>query len=208
MNSELWASPRDAEYRISKVNGIKRIARQVSKSHSIRFPFQCFRLKSGEDDEDDENDKEETAAVGDGVDDRVFVELAARGLEPETHDPKEKNWDEKPETPGVLVELCRVQVGDVEGEDDDRGKAACGPEGAELFDVADLVAATSRGDAAAFAKAFELGEALNQGEGEEEEDAEASQPGGDLDSSGGGAGDDADGVETGQGDNVDQNIAP
>ena len=38
-----------------------------------------MRLKGGEDDGNDYQAEEEAAAVGDGVDDRVFVELAARG---------------------------------------------------------------------------------------------------------------------------------
>ena len=42
-----------------------------------------FVSKGGEDYAYDEEAEEEAAAVGDGVDDRVFVELASRGLEPE-----------------------------------------------------------------------------------------------------------------------------
>ena len=44
---------------------------------------------------------EEAAAVGDGVDDGVFVELAAGGGEPEAADPEEKKGDEEPEAVGV-----------------------------------------------------------------------------------------------------------
>ena len=39
-------------------------------------------LEGDEDDYDDEQAEEEAAFVGDGVDDGVFVELAAGGLEP------------------------------------------------------------------------------------------------------------------------------
>ena len=42
-----------------------------------------------------------------------------------------------------LVELGGVEVGDVEGEDDDRGVAAGGAEAAELLDVGDMVAAAA-----------------------------------------------------------------
>jgi hypothetical protein len=44
-------------------------------------------LEGGEDDDDDEDTEQEAAAIGDGIDYGVFVELAARGLEPETADP-------------------------------------------------------------------------------------------------------------------------
>jgi hypothetical protein len=44
-------------------------------------------LEGGEDDGYDYEAEEEAAAVGDGVDDGVFVELAAGGEEPETADP-------------------------------------------------------------------------------------------------------------------------
>ena len=40
-------------------------------------------LEGGDDYSEDEEAEEETAAVGYGVDDGVFVELAAGGLEPE-----------------------------------------------------------------------------------------------------------------------------
>ena len=67
-----------------------------------------------------------------------------------------------------LVELGGVEVGDVEGEDDDRGVAAGGAEAAELFDVGDVIAAAAYGfDAAALAEVFELGEAFDEGKGEE-----------------------------------------
>ncbi len=76
-----------------------------------------------------------------------------------------------------------------------------------MLDVGDVVAAATGGDASAFAQAFELGEAFDEGEGEEEEDAESAEPGGGWDSRGGGAGDDADGVEAGENDDVDQHRA-
>jgi hypothetical protein len=44
-------------------------------------------LEGGEDDGYDYEAEEEASAVGDGVDDGVFVELAAGGEEPETADP-------------------------------------------------------------------------------------------------------------------------
>ena len=40
-------------------------------------------LKGGEDYSYDEETEKEAAAVGDGVDDGIFVELAPGGLEPE-----------------------------------------------------------------------------------------------------------------------------
>ena len=43
--------------------------------------------EGGEYDGYDYEAEEEAAAVGDGIDDGVFVELAAGGLEPETADP-------------------------------------------------------------------------------------------------------------------------
>jgi hypothetical protein len=130
-------------------------------------------LKGRQDDGYDYEAEEEAAAVGDGVDNGVFVELAAGGQEPETTDPEEKDGDQKPEASGVLVELGGVEVGDVEGEDDDGGVAAGGAEAAELFDVGDVVAAAADGDAATFAETFEFGEAFDEGEGEKEKDAEA-----------------------------------
>ena len=45
------------------------------------------RLEGGEDDGEDQDAEEKATAVGDGIDDGVFVQLAARGLEPETADP-------------------------------------------------------------------------------------------------------------------------
>ena len=47
------------------------------------FAGQFFVLKGREDYGYDEEAEEEAAAVGDGVDDGVFVELTARGLKPE-----------------------------------------------------------------------------------------------------------------------------
>src|SRR4051812_10933449 len=41
-------------------------------------------LEGGQDDSYDYEAEEQAALVGDGVDDRVFVELAAGGVEPET----------------------------------------------------------------------------------------------------------------------------
>ena len=164
-------------------------------------------LKGGEDDGYYDGTEEEAAAVGDCVDDGVFVELAAGGEEPEAADPEEQDGDEEPEATGVLVELCGVEVGDVKREDDYGGVAAGGAEGAELLDVGDMVAAASGGVAATFAEIFELGEAFDEGEREEEEDAEAAEPDRGRDSSGGGSGDDADGVEAGENDDVDQNHA-
>ena len=76
-----------------------------------------------------------------------------------------------------------------------------------MLDVGDVVAAAAGGDSAAFAEVFELGEAFDEGEGEEEEDAEAAEPGGDGNSGGGRAGEDANGVEAGEDDDVDQDGA-
>ena len=45
----------------------------------------------------------------------------------------------------MAVELGGVEVGDVEGEDDDGGVAGGGAEGAELLDVADVIAAALGG---------------------------------------------------------------
>jgi hypothetical protein len=45
-------------------------------------------LKGGEDYGEDEDAEQEAAVIGDGIDYGVFVELAARGLEPETADPQ------------------------------------------------------------------------------------------------------------------------
>ncbi len=64
----------------------------------------------------------------------------------------------------MVVELCGVKGGDVEGEDDDRSKAACGAEAAKLLDVGDVIAAAARGDTAALAETFEFGEAFDEGE--------------------------------------------
>ena len=66
-----------------------------------------------------------------------------------------------------------VEVGDVKGEDDDGGVSAGGAEAAELLDVGDVVAASFGGGYAALAEVFELGEAFDEGQREEEEDTEA-----------------------------------
>ena len=84
-----------------------------------------------------------------------------------------------------LVEMGGVEVGDVEGEDDDRDVGAGRAEAAELLDVGDVIATTFGDGSAALAEVFELGEAFDEGEREEEEDAEAGEPGGDRDSGGG-----------------------
>ena len=107
----------------------------------------------------------------------------------------------------MLVELGCIEVRDVESEDRDGDVAAGGAEAAELLDVGDVVAAAADGFAAAFAQVFELGEAFDEGEGEEEEDAEATEPGGDGNSCGGRAGEDANGVEAGEDDDVDEDRA-
>jgi hypothetical protein len=195
----------------------------LKRPHTLRIPLQALdpnpgqiypqpnpskgrtkHLEGGEDDEDHEDPKEQAAAVGDGVDDGIFVEQAAGGDEPKAADPKEKDRDQKPEAIGVLVELDSVEIGDIEGEYNNGGVAAGGAEAAELFDVRYLVAAATRGGASPLAEVFELGEAFDEGEGEKEEDAEAGEPGGDDDSRGGRAGDDADGVEAREDDDVDQ----
>ena len=146
-----------------------------------KFPLQqredvFLRLEGGEDDGDDNDAKQEAAAVGDGEDDGIFVELAARGLKPEAADPEKKHGDEKPEAVGVGVELGGVEIGDVEGEDDDGGVSAGRAEAAELLDVGDVVATAAGGGPATLAEAFELGEAFDEGQREEEEDAEAAEP--------------------------------
>ena len=64
----------------------------------------------------------------------------------------------------MLVEFGGVEIGDVEGEDDYRGVSAGGAEAAELLDIGDVIAAAAGGDAAALAKAFEFGEAFDEGE--------------------------------------------
>ena len=161
-------------------------------------------LESGKDDSNDHETEEEAAAIGDGIDDGVFVEVAPRRHEPEAADPEEKDREQKPEAPGVLVEMGGVEGRDVKGEDDDGSIAAGGAEAAELFDVGYVVSAAAGGDATAVAEVFKFGETFDEGEREEEEDAEAAQPGGDGDSRCGGAGDDANGVEAGEDDDVDQ----
>jgi hypothetical protein len=162
-------------------------------------------LESRNDDGQDEDAKEEAATVGNGIDDGVFIELAAGGLEPETADPEQKDWDEKPETGCMAVELRGVEVGDVEGKDGDGDVSAGGAEAAKLLDVGDVVATTAGGGASALTEIFEFGEAFDEGEREEEEDAEAGEPGGDGNPRTSGAGDDADGVQAGEDDDVDDN---
>ena len=135
--------------------------------------MRCRSLEGGEDNGDDHKTQEEAAAVGDGVDDGIFVEVAARGHEPEAADPEEKDRNDKPEAPGVPVEMGGVEGRDVKGEDDDGSIAACGAEAAELFDVAYVVSAAAGGDTTALAEVFELGETFDEGQREEEEDTEA-----------------------------------
>ena len=109
----------------------------------------------------------------------------------------------------MAIEECGVgvEVGDVEGEDDDGGVSAGRAEAAELLDVGDVVAAAFGGGAATLAQVFKFGEAFDEGEGEEEEDAEAAEPGGEGDAGGSCSGDDADGVEAGEDDDVDEDGA-
>jgi hypothetical protein len=74
-----------------------------------------------------------------------------------------------------------------------------------LLDVRDVISAPLRGGAAALAEVFEFGEAFDEGEREEEEDAEAAEPGGGFDAGSGRAGEDANGVKAGEDDDVDEN---
>ena len=139
-----------------------------SEPEKVSFLQKADRgLEGGENDKDDENAEQEAAAVGDGIDYGVFVEVAAGGLEPEAHDPEKKDGNEKPKASGVLIELGGVEGGDVEGEDHDRGKAAGGAEAAKLLDVGDVVAASACGGPAALSQVFQLGEAFDQGEARE-----------------------------------------
>ncbi len=117
----------------------------------VRFECQwnrCAPLKGGEDYEDYEDAEGEGFFVGDGVDDGVFVELAAGGEEPELGDPEEQDREQEPEAAVVAVEMG-VELRDVEQEDDDRGVAGGGAEAAQLLDVAEEVAAAVGGDLAA-----------------------------------------------------------
>jgi len=104
----------------------------------------------------------------------------------------------------VVVELGGVKGGDVEGQDDDGGVSAGCAKAAELLDVGDVVAAAACGDPAAFPQVLEFGEPLDEGEREEEEDTETTEPCGGRDSCGGGSGDNADGVEKGENDDINQ----
>ncbi len=70
-----------------------------------------------------------------------------------------------------------------------------------------MVSAADGGYSAAHAKALKLGEAFDEGEREEEEDAEAGEPGRDFDSCGSRASEDADGVKAGEDDDVDDDDA-
>ena len=176
-------------------------------NEALRGRQRALQLEGGEDDEGYEEAHEEAALVGDGIDDRVFVEVASRGEEPEAAQPEEQDGDEEPEAVGVAVELGGVEVGDVEGEDDDGGVGAGGAEAAELFEVGDVVAAAYCRDSPAFPEAFEFREAFDEGERKEEEDAEAGEPSGDGYSGGGGPGEDADGVEAGEHDDIDDDDA-
>ena len=121
-------------------------------------------LNGRPDDAQDHEPEQQRALVGDGVDDGVFVEFAARGEEPELGDPEQEDWQEEPEAAGVFVEVG-VELRDVQEQDDDRGVAGSGTEGAKLLDVAEEVSAAVGGDLTALVKALELGEALDEGEG-------------------------------------------
>ncbi len=57
-------------------------------------PFQGEQLQGGEDDGDHDDSEGEGAFVGDGVDDGVFVEMAAGGEEPEAAEPEEEDGDQ------------------------------------------------------------------------------------------------------------------
>jgi len=95
----------------------------------------------------------------------------------------------------MAVERGDGRIVDVEGEDDDGGEGGCSAEDAELLEVCDAIgAAVGAGlvaDGAAEAEVFEFAEALDEGEREEEEDGEGTEPRGDEVSGGGGAGEQA-----------------
>ena len=120
-----------------------RLARRAAPNSTQDDGIFKNRLEGGEDDGEDKDADEEGAAVGDGVDDGVFVELAARGLEPEAADPEEDDGHEEIEAVGVVVERGGVKIGDVEGEDADGDVSAGGAEAAELLDVGYVVAAST-----------------------------------------------------------------
>ncbi len=162
------------------------------------------RLESRQHDRQNEYTEQQAAAVGDGIDDGIFVQLAPGGLEPEAADPEQKDGNEQPEALGVGIELGCIEIGDVEREHGYRDVAGGRAEAAKLLQIADVIAAALGDLSSPLAQVFEFGEALDEGQGEKEEDAEAAKPGGGLDAGSSGAGEDADGIEAGENDDVDQ----
>ena len=107
----------------------------------------------------------------------------------------------------MAIKRVDVGAGDVEAEDDDGGVSAGGSEAANLLDICGGVAAPVGAGDAALAEVLELAESLDHGEREEKEDGEAGEPGGDDGLSGRGTGEDAQGVEAGEHEYVDEGDA-
>ncbi len=135
------------------------------------------------------------------------MHAAAAGEHPHLAEPQQKHRDDQPKAGGVRVQYAGVGVGDVHGHHDDGGVGGTGSEGAKLLEVGDEVTSAVGDGLAAFAQTFEFTETLNEGERKKEKDAETGQPRGDGHAGGGAAGEDADGVQTAQDEDVQEQLA-
>src|SRR5262249_35115997 len=79
--------------------------------------------KRYKDDGEDNYSQHEAALVRDGVYDGIFVELAARSHQPKTAYPKQKDRNEEPESLCVTVEMCGIEVRNIERKNRNRDVA-------------------------------------------------------------------------------------
>src|SRR5271165_6059525 len=104
----------------------------------------------------------------------------------------------------MAIESIDIGSRDVEGKDDNSSVGAGGAKGANLFQIADQIAAAVGVGDAALAEIGQFAEALDHCEGEEQEDGEAGEPGGDEGLRGCATGEHAQGVEARANENVYQ----
>ena len=109
-------------------------------------------------------------AIGEREDHWVFVQLSARGQQPDAADPEQDERNDQPERAGVTIKGGHVAAADVDGKDDNGCIAAGGAKGAQLLGVTDEIAAAVLERGAAQAQVFEFGKTLDHSEREKQKD--------------------------------------
>ena len=71
-------------------------------------------------------------AVSEGKSHWVFIEIAARGEQPDAIEPQNHQRDNEPKQSRLAVELHHIGSTDIDGEDDHRGISTGGAEAAHL----------------------------------------------------------------------------